>query len=109
MYALHQALEALLSFRASPNAVDTGPQTCFARARDLRAAIPSSAKATDGSRPLHVAASRGHQDQRKAPSVPTHRPLRSSFLESYKVIPKRNYLGAYGQRDFRTLKGCGVP
>ena len=31
----------------------------------------------------------------------THRPLSSSFyygvyLESYKVIPKRNYLGAYG-------------
>ena len=30
----------------------------------------------------------------------THRPLSSSFyglyLESYKVIPRRNYLGAYG-------------
>ena len=32
--------------------------------------------------------------------VQTYRPLSSSFyglyLESYKVIPKRNYLGAYG-------------
>ena len=31
---------------------------------------------------------------------PTHRPLSSSFLwfmfKSYKVLPKRNYLGAYG-------------
>ena len=51
----------------------------------------------------------GTDFRRRKPSRPkictalpkyTHRPLRvpfcGSYLESYKVLPKRNYLGAYG-------------
>ena len=43
----------------------------------------------------------GDELDNECAALATHRPLSSSFLwfifiESYKVIPKRHYLGAYG-------------